>query len=245
MMNPVCLGAKPVRQSNCMIASHGLVRIPWNLALHFVFWLLLISLLLFQSAFGAISFSEATETAGFSYVGQSYGASWGDFNGDNMPDLWVNNHVLAPNLFLNKGDGTFDDILSTNWIGDPANDTHGGSWADFDNDGDQDLLSLAGAQSGQGQGPNQLFVNESVILTDRAGEFGIQYPESRGRTGTWVDLDNDGLLDAVLSSNKRPDSTSPSALFQQSESGFHDISSSSIVTASFIDSILPDFSFIK
>ncbi len=43
-----------------------------------------------------ISFENVTSSAGNFISGRSYGAgAWGDFNGDGLPDLWVNNHLPA------------------------------------------------------------------------------------------------------------------------------------------------------
>ena len=86
-----------------------------------------------------ISFEEVTNATGISYVGPSYGAYWGDFNGDIYPDLYVSNHGMPGILYLNQGDGTFVDITSEVFLQELEGDTHGAAWADFDNDGDHDL----------------------------------------------------------------------------------------------------------
>lgn len=170
----------------------------------------------------AIRFQEVTGAAGIDYSGESYGASWGDFDGDALPDLWVNNHLQQPDLYHNNGDGTFTDILLNIWSGIPSDDTHGATWGDFDNDGDQDLIELVGAQGGVGQGPNHLFVNQDNVLIEMAAPLGVDYPLARGRTALWLDWNNDGLLDVLLSSNKRPDGQAPSVLFEQVAGSFQD-----------------------
>ncbi len=57
-------------------------------------------------------FQEVTNESGISRVGVTYGSSWGDFNNDNLPDLWIANHGNPANLYLNQGDGTFLDVTS-------------------------------------------------------------------------------------------------------------------------------------
>ncbi len=142
-----------------------------------------------------ILFKEVTNISGINYVGSSYGASWGDFNADTYPDLYVSNHEKPKILYLNQGDGTFMDITSQVFLQEEKADTHAAAWADFDNDGDQDLIQLVGGGRGVGTGPefaNQMHVNDEGILKDSATELGIDYPLSRGRTPLWLDFDKDG-----------------------------------------------------
>ena len=117
-------------------------------------------------------FNEVTSNAGLQYTGESYGASWGDMNGDGWYDLWVGNHGYrgnGPGLYRNNGDGTFTNVASAlvGYRGD--SDVHGSAWADFDNDGDQDLYVTTGADKNRCLEPhcgNQLFVNEGGAFED-------------------------------------------------------------------------------
>ena len=163
-------------------------------------WRILLSVLLcMMSAPGLaeIRFEDVSDKAGIAYTGPTVGASWGDFNGDGFPDLFVPNHRLEgnrPNLYLNQRDGTFVDVASTVLSVSPSADLHGAAWADFDNDGDQDLVVTTGGGGGAGEVhyPKHLFVNQGGILRNEAKRFGIEYPLGRGRTPLWLDVDNDG-----------------------------------------------------
>ena len=110
-----------------------------------------------NGALAQIAFTDASTAAGVNRSGESYGAAWGDLNGDGFPDIFASNHRQQPSLYLNMGNGTFREtgpqVLT--WRNRPQADTHGGSWADFDNDGDQDLLVSAGTGN-----LSQLLVNE-------------------------------------------------------------------------------------
>lgn len=151
-----------------------------------------------------------------------FGAAWGDVNGDGHPDLFINNHHRwnqrmdgdTPQmserhrfvtLYLNRGNGTFADITDANFgdtnYGDYW-DYHGAAFADFDNDGDQDLLTLIGGGHGVGSDPmrhnTRLFVCDKGKLEDRAPALGVVYPLARGRDPLWFDFNRDGLLDFAL-----------------------------------------------
>mgnify|MGYP000506711316 CR=1 FL=1 len=71
--------------------------------------------------------------------GYKYGASWGDYDNDGFPDLFLT-HLAKVHLFKNDGDGTFVDVTETagilqrNECGNTSS-----TWFDFNNDGFLDL----------------------------------------------------------------------------------------------------------
>lgn len=143
-----------------------------------------------------ISFTDVSAAAKVDTKNESFGASWGDLDGDGYPDIHVNNHRMQDSLFLNRGDGTFLDVATQvrTWAYRASRDTHGSSWADIEGDGDQDLLESSGIG-----GPMQLLVNEHGRLIERASEFGLSaLMPSDGRQPIWLDFDGDGQLDFVM-----------------------------------------------
>jgi hypothetical protein len=168
-----------------------------------------------------IHFEDVTQTAGITHRGPGAGAAWGDLNGDGWADLWVTgHHGDPPVIYLNRTDGTLSDVTSIALpVWEPA-DLHGAAWADFDNDGDQDVIGLSGGGAGQGSSPNQLFVNHGGVLTDEAEQRGVTYPMGRGRTPLWLDGDGDGRLDVLLSNYRRPGGKAPTAIFRQEGGSF-------------------------
>ena len=181
-------------------------------------------------ALGEIRFEDVSEHAGITRIGESWGNAWGDFDGDGYLDLWATNHRHKPSLYRNNGDGTFTNIIDEVWDANPTSDTHGVAWADFDNDGDQDMIILSGAGGGSGNShpnhANHFYVNENGLLVERAAEFGLDYPFLRGRTPLWFDSNRDGLLDLLILGDVGKDRTGasvPSALFGQTMGGFENI----------------------
>lgn len=184
-----------------------------------------------------IAFEDVTSAAGIAYTGQSWGAAWGDFNADGYPDIWTSNHGIRPSLYLNRGDGTFEqsamDILDPeSWRTAVHHDEHGAAWADFDNDGDQDLFQVAAG--GPNNHANFLFENiDGVLLRDVAGVLDVDNPLARGRMPLWLDADRDGRLDLLLTtmgSEASVDPTRPVLLYRQTDEGFAEVTVSAGLT---------------
>lgn len=175
------------------------------------------------SAQFGVTFNDVTQQTGIQSTGPSYGASWGDINGDKKPDLYVGNHrnvainVNPPQLYLNNGNGTFNSNGYTFHLNGQS-DLHGAAFADFDNDGDDDLLILTGGSFG-----NLFYTNNGdTAMTDSATFYGLKMMNGRGRTPQWLDLNNDGWLDVIICNQKRADGTNPTTLFTQNNGVFTD-----------------------
>ncbi len=144
-----------------------------------------------------IGFEDATPGSGITHDGESWGASWGDLNADGWPDLFVNNHRGEPALLVNQGNGAFQDRWREVdiWSEFPLLDQHGASWADFNNDGYEDLFISLGSRDDM-----QLLLNENGVLTDRTQFYGLDaYTSWPGRLPAWLDYNDDGLLDWIMS----------------------------------------------
>lgn len=150
------------------------------------------------SAFAQVQFTDMSTAAGLTHAGESYGASWGDINGDGYPDIFVSNHRDQPALYLNTGLGTFLPTQSQvfTWTQRPGADTHGGTFADVDNDGDQDLMVTIG------RNPNgtlqQFLINERGALINKTAEYNIVADNWGGRTPIWFDGNFDGKMDLMM-----------------------------------------------
>jgi hypothetical protein len=181
------------------------------------------------AATSGIQFVDQTRAAGINTKPtQTWGSAWGDYDGDGDLDLWVNKHQLSPPaLFQNQGNGTFVDVTSQVFDPNEINgDFHGAAWIDVDNDGDQDLIQLAGGDQGaEDDNPNKqkkLFINNNGILRDQAPALGVDYITGRGRVPVPLDINRDGRLDFVFTGPPREDGTAPPTIFQQRPDGGFD-----------------------
>lgn len=96
---------------------------------------------------GGLRFTDVTEEAGVREGGLSLGVTWGDYDQDGDPDLYVANDFGRNAMLRNEGDGTFSDVS----VESGAIDFGFGmsaSFGDVDNDGDLDLY-VSNVHSGQ------------------------------------------------------------------------------------------------
>lgn len=164
-------------------------------------------------------FEDVSSVAGIERESQTFGISWGDLNGDGWPDAYVSNHWKKPSLYLNQRNGTFLDVATEHELHMGNTDVHGALWADFDNDGDQDLLTAPGATSGIL--PFFENVNHSLKIMDPS-QTGLNWIHS-DRMPLWFDQNSDGLLDVLITSIGKTES---SAFFHQvSKKRFSNVSS--------------------
>lgn len=86
------------------------------------------------------TFAEVTDTAGIHGQSQGHGAIWWDPDENGWPDLYVGNDFVVPDqLYLNRGDGGFVDVINAFAPSCPYF-AMGSDIGDVNNDGRLDLL---------------------------------------------------------------------------------------------------------
>ena len=157
----------------------------------------------------------AVDEDGRTYAGM--GVDFEDFNNDGLPDLVVDN--LANQMYAvyqNAGDGTFTYTTRGSGMGRMSM-LHSG-WGlrliDYDNDGWKDLLIAQGHDLDTIDLTNpQLHYREPMLLARNTGRGFVDVSAASGSIfhEAWAgrglatgDMDNDGRVDAVVSTNDGP-----------------------------------------
>ncbi|QDV61179.1 CRTAC1 family protein [Crateriforma conspicua] len=88
------------------------------------------------------TFIDVASAAGVDDDGYSKAVTWGDFDGDDLPDIYVSNLKQANRLFQNQGDGTFVDVALAAGVTGPQKGFPVWFW-DYNNDGALDLFATS------------------------------------------------------------------------------------------------------
>lgn len=168
----------------------------------------------------AQTWENRTFDVGLDAMWQGHGLGTADYDGDGDLDVYIAsrwehdpfNPRTWNRLYRNDGDGTFTDVtdaagVRVDFLPDlPSKifgNKYGVAWADYDRDGDPDLLLTH-------VGPEVLYRNNGDgTFTDVATEVGLNpedgtVDELETAGATWFDFDVDGYLDLYLSSWNGP-----------------------------------------
>ncbi len=148
------------------------------------------------------TFTDVSEKAGVSDKNNYYGMSsvFIDVNNDGKPDLLVTNDSTPNYLYLNKGDGTFDDdsYASGYALNENGRETAsmGLGTGDYRNNGQIDVYNTVFSDD-----YNPLYRNDGdANFTDVSYEIGIAEPTIPflGWGTAFFDYDNDGWKDIII-----------------------------------------------
>ncbi len=226
-----------------------------------------------SEAMGQMTFSDIALTAGVgsdsydSSTRHGLGVIWVDYDNDGYPDIFASNGSGLPaHLYHNEGNGTFSDadaLLPA--IG--AGEMTSAMFADYDNDGDQDIFIAvaAGDLFAPDGGANVLLQNQWVengnalstpLFVDVAAAAGVDNlaavpfgsnPAYKSFTGGWVDYDRDSCVDLFVGSmvfdGGGQDSNANFLYKNNCDGTFTDVSASSGVLSGNPDDLRPTLAF--
>jgi enediyne biosynthesis protein E4 len=149
------------------------------------------------------TFTDVTAAARVLEAHPAYGlgVAVGDFNNDGWPDVYVANDSMPSYLYLNKKNGTFEDValLAGVAVSDDGMEQAGmgTDFGDYDNDGWLDITKSNFAFES-----NNLYHNEhdGHFVDQASGTAGIAVPTYPlvGWGTKFLDYDNDGWKDIVV-----------------------------------------------
>ena len=199
-----------------------------------------------KSEFDIGRFIDVAPNLGLDTFNLCGGAIVEDFDNDGFLDIVSStSDPRGPlSLFRNTGDGKFVDLTKDSGL----NNQLGGLnciAADYDNDGDADILVLRGAwMNERGKIRNSLLRNNgssgpnaNITFTDVTQKAGLAEPAYPTQAASWGDYDNDGDLDLYVVNesqtgiNLENGNNFPSQLFRNNGDGsFTDIAAEAGVT---------------
>lgn len=177
------------------------------------------------------------------YFYNGAGVAAGDFNGDNLVDLYFTSNQGADKLYLNKGSFKFEDITSKAQIHNDFGWTTGVTHVDINNDGLLDIYICKVGDHGKIQGQNLLYVNQGnnqngiPTFKEEATKYGLDFI-GYSTQAAFFDYDLDGDLDMYLMNHsvnpnrsygkgakrKMVDSMSGDILFRNDDGHFTNVS---------------------
>jgi hypothetical protein len=148
------------------------------------------------------TFEEVSKKAGVDDPEKYYGlgATWGDYDNDGWPDLFVADDATPNHLYHNNHNGTFTDEAMVGGIAlnseGQALGSMGVTWGDYDHSGRLSMFITEFADQ-----PNTLYKNqesrgfEDVAMQSRLGQPSLPLV---GWGTSFFDMDNDGWLDLFV-----------------------------------------------
>jgi len=154
----------------------------------------LVLCILVSTPAAAQTFIRVTAAPVATDIRRSGGCAWADVNGDGHLDLFTGNgNTTAQNnsLYLSDRMGGFIAVTEGPVVTDGGSSI-GGTWGDYDNDGDPDLFVTNRTSS-----LNFLYRNDAgTLVRILDGPVGTDMDDSN--MSTWVDVDGDGDLDLFV-----------------------------------------------
>jgi len=157
--------------------------------------------------------------------GKTLGVAFADFDGSGHPSLMLANDEMAGNLMRFDGK-SFADVAATAGCAYSANGNviggMGVDWGDYDNDGRLDLA----VATFQGEIKCVYHNDGKGLFTENSSVIGIGTP-TRGNVAfglKWLDADNDGLLDMMITNGHTRDNVADvdkGTTFRQASQFFH------------------------
>lgn len=140
------------------------------------------------------------------YIYNGAGVGIGDFNNDDMQDIFFSGSQVSNRLYLNNGDLTFDDVAVASRITGRDRWSTGVAVVDINSDGWQDVYVCASNHLDPDMRRNKLFIHEGLndkgipVFSEQSKKYGVD-DAGYSTHAAFFDYDNDGDLDLYVLTN--------------------------------------------
>lgn len=134
----------------------------------------------------------------------------GDFNNDNLTDIFFSGNMVPNRLYLNRGNLRFEDVTEKAGIGGDGKWNAGVALIDIDKDGLLDIYVCATIKSEPSARANTFYINKGLdddgvpVFADEAEQFGVA-DTGYSQNAAFLDYDLDGDMDLYVLSNLESD----------------------------------------
>ena len=141
---------------------------------------------------------DAFNVLEYEYFYNGAGVAAGDLNQDGLVDLYFTANMAADQLYLNRGNWSFEEITQQAGIIHQPAWTTGVTMADVNGDGLLDIYVCRSGNVATDLRRNSLYINQgNLTFKDEAASYGLD-DASYSNHATFFDYDNDGDLDMYL-----------------------------------------------
>lgn len=159
---------------------------------------------------GGFTYYQSGVTAGSVSLGTlssggNYASIWSDFDNDGDSDMFISKCSGPPcELYRNNGNGTYTNISAVSQINFQPVQSWSSAVADFDNDGDMDIMVGSNGNVGHKFFRNNLDTTNTTdeAFSDITPGSGLDTDTSINRDYIAYDFDNDGWVDIMGSGHK-------------------------------------------
>lgn len=141
----------------------------------------------------------------FDYLYNGGGVAIGDFNNDDLPDMFFCGNNVSSQLYLNKGNLKFEEVTEIAGVS-TSQWTEGVTLVDINNDGFLDIYVSTSSGYNRENNANLLFVNNGLneegipVFIEKAADYGIN-DSGYNTQAVFFDYDKDEDLDLYVLSN--------------------------------------------
>jgi len=164
-----------------------------------------------------VTFTDVAEDYGITHTSEgcvlASGLAFMDYNGDGLDDI-IMTACQGQSIYFYQNIGAGFNGFTPDFLVGDTSDTRVVLWADYDNDGDQDLFI------GNSNARNKLYRNMgNGVFIDYTNIAGLSHLAHATYAAAWADYDNDGLLDLYVANRSTQNQSMHNKLYRNNGDG--------------------------